>query len=195
MSYDRKPLRMSFTNLNNGRSMEAQFNPTQLEEILNVAWSELDVQGGSHQPMQYSKTQNHGFSFSLVFDAYDNSGGQLVTNDPNQLGQERSNGATQNRLADILLARRYLLSLCYGPRGATDVSGTAPPRFLFVWPNFISLTSVIKALRIRHTRFNLRGEPTYFTCDVTISEIRDVRLFSDDVFFDGTSRNMITEAG
>jgi len=192
-AYQRKPLRMSFTNLNNGRSLEAQFNPEELDELLVASWNNLTVAGMSHQPSQYSHTENHEFDFTLFFDAYDNGGGACVTNDPSILGTQSNSSRTQNRLADITLARNYLLSLFYSPVGAQDVSGGAPPRFLFVWPNLVSLTCKIGRCRIKHKRFNLDGQSTFFQAEVTISEIRDTRLHSDEVFFDGTFRNTTPE--
>lgn len=183
---------MSFTNLDNGRSLEAQFNPEKLKEKLDVEWSELEVQGMSHRPQQYGGTANHEFKFTLQFNCVDNGGGDMVTNDPSLLNQPRAvSGSTQNRQGDILLARNYLLSMAYGPRGRQDIVGSSPSRFLFVWPGLVALTAVLHSLEIEHTQFDLQGRPMIFDADITIKEIRDVRLYSDDVFFDGTFRSTL----
>lgn len=190
----RKPARMSFTNLDNARSLEAQFNPDELSEVLNVDWTELQIQGLSHKPQQYASTDNHEFSFKLLFNSVDNGGGALVTGDATVLNNPTAaSGGTQNRQADILLARNYLLSLGYGPRGKQDINGTAPSRFLFVWPGLISLTCRLHQLKLTHTKFDLLGRPMIFEAQVTIKECRDVRLFSDDVFFDGTFRSSLPQ--
>jgi len=201
LAASRKPSRMSLTNLNNGRSLEAQFNPEELTELLEANWNNLVILGMSHEPSQYSHTSNQSFEFTLTFDALDNGGGACVTHDPEistqselvaalrSTGTISGQGRTQNRLADILLARNYLLSLFYAPQGAQDVSGGAPPRFLFVWPNLIVLTCKIDRCRIRHRRFNLQAQTTLFQAEISISEIRDVRLHSDEVFYDGTIRS------
>lgn len=191
----RKPARMSFTNLDNARSFEAQFNPEELNEIISVDWSELNIQGLSHRPHQYSSTENHEFSFTLQFNAIDNGGGKMVTGDASVLNTPTASaGGTQNRLADILMARNYLLSLAYGPRGRQDVTGSSPSRFLFVWPGLVSLTCQLHRLKMKHQQFDLQGRPTRFEADITIKECRDVRLFSDDVFFDGTFRSVQPQA-
>lgn len=190
------PARMSFTNLDNARSLEAQFNPETLDEILDVDWAELEVQGMSHRPQQYSGTGNHEFTFTLQFNCIDSGGGDMVTNDPSLLNQVRpTTGTTQNRLADIQLARNYLLSMAYGPRGRQDIVGSSPSRFLFVWPGLVSLTCVLHKLKIKHLQFNLQGQSMRFDADITIKEIRDVRLFGEDVFFDGTFRNTLPATG
>lgn len=192
----RRPARMSFTNLDNGRSLEAQFNPEKLKEKLSVDWSELEVQGMSHRPQQYAGTTNHTFTFTLQFNCVDNGGGDMVTNDASLLNTPTAtSGSTQNRQADILLARNYLLSMAYGPRGRQDIVGSSPSRFLFVWPGLVALTAVLHELEIDHLQFDLQGRSMRFDADVTIKEIRDVRLFGDDVFFDGTFRSTLPNNG
>ena len=163
----RVPARMSVVNLTTGESIEAQFNPTELEEVLDVNWARQVVPGLSHQPMQYVHTGNEKLTLELHFDALD------PTTD----------------LAQLLRARRFLLSLCYARRGAQDLLGGMPPRVLFVWPTLVSLTTVITALSFKHSRFNLEGTPTLLTAKVTLEEIRDVRLVAEDVLANGTQRS------
>ena len=164
----RKPERMSFSNLVDATTLEAQFNPEELNETLQANWAELAVTGLSLKPQQYEGTENHGFAFRLRFAGIDSDG---------------------NKVADIHFARRYLMSLFYARRGAQDIIGGSAPRFLFLWPNFISLTCVIHSLRMRHFHFGRDGLPLHFDADVTIKEIRDVRLFGEDVLSDGTLRS------
>jgi contractile injection system tube protein len=184
----RRPARMSFTNLENGRSLEAQFNPEKLKEKLSVDWAELEVQGMSHRPHQYSGTANHTFTFTLQFNCVDNGGGDMVTSGDVAAATPAS-GTTQNRQAAILKARQYLLSMAYGPRGRQDIVGSSPSRFLFVWPNMVALTCVLHEIEIEHLQFDLVGRSMRFDADLTIKEIRDVRLYGEDVFSDGTFRN------
>ena len=120
----RAPARMSIANVSTGESVDAQFNPTEFEEALEVNWARQTVPGLSHQPMQFVNTGNTKFTLELNFEAQD------PTTD----------------LEQILHARRFLLSLCYPRRGATTVAGGGPPRALFVWPTIVSLTCAITAL-------------------------------------------------
>lgn len=163
----RAPARMSLANLATGEAIEAQFNPTELEEALEVNWARQVVPGLSHQPLQYVHTGNDKFTLELYFESLD------PTAD----------------LAQLLHARRFLQSLCYPRRGAQEVVGGTPPRVLFVWPTVVSLTTVIAALSFKYSRFNLAGTPTEFTAKVTLEEIRDVRLVSEDVLANGTRRS------
>jgi hypothetical protein len=162
-----KPARMSIANVSTGDSVDAQFNPTELEETLEVNWARLTVPGLSHQPLQFVNTGNTKMSFELHFEAQDPT----------------------TSLDQLLRDRRFLQSLCYPRRGASTVAAGTPPRALFIWPNMVSLTCVVTALSFRYTRFNLEGTPIEFACRVSLEEIRDVRLFSEDVLNDGTQRS------
>jgi hypothetical protein len=151
-------------------TLYAQFNPTELEETLSVNWSKLAVLGLSHMPLQYQQTDNHGFSFELMFHALDDSG--------------------KPQLFAIARARRFLLALCYSSRnGAQTISTGAPSRALFFWPNLISLTCVLRKVVFKHSTFNQQLDPTVFTAKVTLEEIRDARLYGDDVYASGTIRS------
>ena len=168
-----KPARMSIANIATGESIDAQFNPTDFEEALEVNWARQTVPGLSHQPLQFVNTGNAKFTLELNFEAQD------PTAD----------------LEQIHLARRFLQSLCYPRRGAEDVIGGGPPRALFVWPNVVSLTCVVTGLSFKYGRFNLEGAPIQFTAKVTLEEIRDVRLISEDVLADGSQRSGAAPGG
>ncbi len=168
-----RPARMSIANIATGGSVEAQFNPTEFEEALEVHWARQTVPGLSHQPLQFVSTGNVKFSLELRFEA-----------------QEPTSG-----LEHILFARRFLQSLCYPRRGAEDVAGGGPPRALFVWPSVISLTCVVTGLSFNYGRFNRAGAPVQFTARVTLEEVRDVRLLSEEVLADGTQRSGVGPGG
>jgi hypothetical protein len=163
----RRPERMHLVDLVTQEDLEAQFNPGELGEHVAVMYTRLGVLGMSHQPMQYQYTGNHEFEFEMFFRVYDDRG---------------------NRMDDMDNARRFLLSLTVPPRGATSVLGGAPPRVLFIWPNIASLTSVITDLKINHTLFNIDGRQLHSSAKVKLEEIRDVRIFSDEIRRTGTLR-------
>src|ERR1041385_6222947 len=104
-----RPTRMSIANTATGDVIEAQFNPTEFEEALEVNWARQTIPGLSHQPLQFVNTGNTKFTLELNLEA------QAPTTDLDQ----------------IHLARRFLQSLCYPRRGAQDVIGGGPPRALF----------------------------------------------------------------
>ncbi len=169
------PARMTIMNISNGDALGfdaaggAQFNPTELEEDLTVNWNKLAVLGLSHMPLQYQQTDNHALSVDLAFRAWDDTGA--------------------NRIVSIQAARRFLLSLCYSSRNSpATVIGGAPPRCLFVWPTLIEFVCVVKKLHFHHTLFNTQGAPVHFSCKVDVEEIRDFRLYSEDVYTMGTQR-------
>jgi len=161
------PARMSIVNLSTTDSVEAQFNPADFEEALEVNWARQTVPGLSHQPLQFVNTGNVKFTLELNFEAQDPAAD----------------------LDQLLGARRFLQSLCYPRRGAADVAGGGPPRALFVWPTIVSLTCVITSLTFKYSRFNLAGTPVQFTAKLGLEEIRDVRLLSEDVLTSGSQRS------
>lgn len=165
-SLARSPARMAIANVATGDSITAQFNPTELEQALEVTWARATVPGLSHQPLQFVNTGNTKLTLTLTFDALEPSA------DVDQLGR----------------AQRFLLSLCYPRRGAQDIASGAPPRVLFVWPNTVSLTCVLTALSFTFTRFRSDGAPIQFSARVGLEEIRDVRLTSEDVLANGSLR-------
>lgn len=166
-----KPARMYIVDTSRPASpdatLTAQFNPTELEETLAVNWNKLAVLGLSHMPLQFQQTDNHGFSFEFAYHAIDDEG---------------------NKLASIAQARRFLLALCYPSRGAKSVTGGAPARALFVWPKLASITCVVRKLAFKHTMFNTEGDPVVFSAKATLEEIRDGRLYAEDVRKSGTIR-------
>ena len=164
-----RPARMSIANVSSGESVEAQFNPTEFEEALDVNWTRQTVPGLSHQPLQFVNTNNAKFTLELNFEVLDD------TTDIDQ----------------IHYSRRFLQSLCYPQQGAEDIAGGGPPRVLFVWPNVVSLTCVITSLSFKYGRFNVDGMPIQFTSKVALEEIRDVRLLSEDVLSNGTQRSCV----
>lgn len=168
----RRPARILIANKSTGKSITAQFNPTEFEEALDVDWARHTIPGLSHQPLQFVHTGNTKFTMELNFVAI-----------------------TAEELKQIHFARRFLQSLCYPPRGAADVTGGGPPRALFIWPNVVSLNCVINSLAFKYTRFNLDGTPVAFTVKVALEEIRDVRLLSEEVLEDGTERSGIPAEG
>jgi hypothetical protein len=160
--------RMSISNIVNARTIEAQFNPTEIQEEISVNWNELTVLGQSHRPHQYQSTDNHQFTFTMRFD-----GTNLGPLSPAIVGASRN----------------FLLAACYSPRGPTNILGAAPPRLLFVWPGLASITTVIHKLKFRHLKMNRRGGPIRFDAEVLLKEIRDVRLHMEDLPIEGTFRS------
>lgn len=164
-SLQMRPSRVSIASVDTGQSVDAQFNPDEIEEKLGVNWKELDILGMSHKPLQYLNTDNLVLTFELGFNAMTTDGQQVFS------------------------TRLFLESLCYTKRGAADVIGGAPTKVLFSWPNLFSLTCVVVSLTFKHKRFNNSMQSTAFTCAVTIKEIRTTRLFAEDVLASGTLRS------
>lgn len=133
--------------------LDAQFNPTSVEDVVHVEWVKNKVPGLSQRKYQYDYTDNFRFSLELVFDAF-------FTGDVTPMEE----------------AKRFLRSICYRKENGDF------PRVLVSWPNFFSLVCVVDGdVKTKTTRFNRAGAPTYVTITVPFSEIRDERLTSEEV--------------
>ena len=165
MTAPARPPRMTITRMDTGATISAQFNPEEVTEEIGVNFAEPAVLGLSHQPLQYLNTSNLLLNFDMGFDVLSIEGGTA------------------------LASRRFLHAVCYSSRAAQTVASGGTPDLFFVWPNLYSLVCRLKKLRIVHKRFNLSGLPTLFAASLTLVEVRNVRLYSEDVENYGTMRS------
>jgi hypothetical protein len=161
--------------------LQAHFNPTQMKESIRVVWGEKVIPGLSHTRLQYSHTENVGYQFDLFFDAL-------------QVIQPTATGKGGLRSVDghdgVAFARKFLQSLCF-PTGGQSVRDGAPPRVLFYWPNFLTMTCVVGQQDWTYSKFAASGEPLQMTCSMQLKEIRDTRLLSAEVLKDGSRRSSV----
>jgi len=160
------PARMHLVNLATGEDVEALFNPETLQEELAVIYGRVVIPGMSHQPLQYSYTGNHG----LTLDLY-------------------TRGNTEGERVLLEDFRRFLLSLAYPNGDAGTIDDGAPPRILFIWPLVFSWTCVLTNYRGALSQFAQSGRISRSMASITLEEIRDVRLTSEDVRRHGTNRS------
>lgn len=159
-----KAFDLTIGNLQTRAFITVQYTPRELDEDLSSAFEKLKVLGMSHEPLQYSGTSNHKVSFSLDFNG-----------DPKK-GQTAAE------------QRRFLLSNQYPSRSARTVKTGGPAGILFDWPNLFSLVCVQMKISIKHELFNPDGSPRKFTAKLDFEELRDVRLYAEDVLRVGTLR-------
>ena len=159
------PPRVTLTNTTTMVTLESQFNPEQLQEVISANYVRQTVPGLSHQPLQFVHTTNETFRFDMIFRAL----------------------SPEDAVA-IQRARRFFKSMCV-PRGGSDrIVGGAPPRALLVWPRMLSLTTVITNVTMTHELFNRQMQTRRFIANVQLEEIRDFRMTSQQVFNDAGGR-------
>jgi len=155
--------------------LDAQFNPSELSETVSVVWNDLVVPGLSHERRHYSHTKSVAFKFDMAFDAFEHL--EVAAPDPFE-----QTGITAG--ADFAeSAQRFLHSLAYAPDGRG-----APPRCLFYWPNFISLTAVVDEVAFKYSDFARSGHLLRFVASLTLREIRDAHMSRMDVLVAGNRR-------
>jgi hypothetical protein len=158
---DSEPLKITFTNLRTGRTMEVQFNPPEVESMLAANYEALKILGYSHQPLQYSHTSNLEVDFELHFDGLTSDGGG-------------GGGANLERSIN------FLHSLTLSMR-ADSVSAGGPPDVLFVWPNLYSFRCKLMSIKRKDSRFRRDMSSTLADVTLKLARISDVRTLSDDI--------------
>jgi hypothetical protein len=156
-----RPPRCVLVNVASGESMECLFNPTQLTEKVSVNWNRLAVPGLSHQVMQYQSTGNRqvgGVEFYM--DAYF--------------------AAEQPTDVDILEFRAFLRALTVPPLATEGVAATVPPRTLFIWPNVLTIETVVTDLEFQYRQFGIDSRVLVYTATCSFEEVLDVRVTSEE---------------
>lgn len=139
--------------------MECLFNPTQLSEKVQINWNRLAVPGMSHQVLQYQSTGNRqlrGVEFYM----------------------DRFFASQQPGDVDIMAFRGFLRALTVPPKGTSSVAGTAPPRALFIWPNVVTIETVLTSLEFQYRQMAVSGPVLVYAASVNFEEILDTRVTS-----------------
>lgn len=151
-----RPSRCSLVNVETAESIDCLFNPTQFSEKVQVNWNRVTVPGLSHQLLQFQSTGNRqlsGVEFYL----------------------DRFFATEQVANPDILAFRGFLRALTVPPKGTEGVPATAPPRTLFIWPNVLTMETVLTDLEFQYKQFAADGTVMVYTATVTFEEILDAR--------------------
>lgn len=177
------PARMWIKNLTNGVRLDAQFNPEKLKEKIGASWQKYRIPGLSYERMQWGNSSNLVETFELIYDA---AAGVASQSAP-QPGQAAN--YSMMAVAQLEAARRFLHAATLPHRGDVLSGGEQPPRLLFDWPGFITLTCIMPSVDIEYEQFNSQGQPIRFRASVQLEEIRDASLYAEDVFASGTQRS------
>ena len=157
-----RPPRCVLVNVTSGESMECLFNPTQLTEKVQVNWSRLAVPGLSHQVLQFQSTANRSLAgVEFYLDRF------FATEQPGE--------------PDIMEFRSFIRALTVPPSGNEGVVDTAPPRTLFIWPEVITVETVVTDVEFQYRQVAIDGRVLVYAATVTFEEILDVRVTSEEL--------------
>lgn len=157
-----RPPRCVLVNVTSGESMECLFNPTQLTEKVQVNWSRLAVPGLSHQVLQFQSTANRSLAgVEFYLDRF------FATEQPGE--------------PDIMEFRSFIRALTVPPSGTEGVVDTAPPRTLFIWPEVITIETVVTDVEFQYRQVAVDGRVLVYAATVTFEEILDVRVTSEEL--------------
>lgn len=155
------------------RAYAFPMNPTKFTEAIRVAWRKQQIYGGSHPNMHYVSTDAHQLPAVEFFVS------------KQHMETERGRSITYSEFLEF---KRFVQALTVPARGEGEATSGAPPRVLFEWPWVISMTCIVENLEVTYTKFNFSGAPINYTVKVSFSEIRDVRVFSDEIMEQGSMR-------
>ena len=154
--------RCVLVNVTSGESMECLFNPTQLTEKVQVNWSRLAVPGLSHQVLQFQSTANRSLAgVEFYLDRF------FATEQPGE--------------PDIMEFRSFIRALTVPSSGTEGVVDTAPPRTLFIWPEVITVETVVTDVEFQYRQVAIDGRVLVYAATVTFEEILDVRVTSEEL--------------
>lgn len=160
------PARAMIVNLATNERFTVQFNPTVLEESLDVRFARIDVPGLSHQRLQYQGTGNKTIPLELFM---------------SQLGADLRRGRAGEPPYVATTMKNFLESLAY-PQGTSESGQQGTPRILFIWPSMITMVCRVVKISFLHRQFSVRtGATTMLVCNLTVEEDRDMAILMDDV--------------
>ena len=157
---------VTLVNVRTNEVLEMQFNPTGLEEKIGAAYARQTVPGLSHQVLQFVNTNNTTYRTELFFESANSGPG----------GQAR-----------ILDARLFLHSVVHPRRAGGAIRTAGAPRLMLVWPGFFSVTCVLMDATFQYNRLNRNNVPCTFVAQVSLEEIRDVMITSEEIRLRGPS--------
>jgi hypothetical protein len=172
LNFAAKPTPMTLVNMVTADSIDAQYNPEELEEAIGVNYARLQVPGLSHTRKHFINTDDVKFTFELASHCLDSGDTGLA------------------RMQAIRADRRFLYALTH-PWRADGINRGGPPRVLFIWPKLLSLTCVVTSLTFRYTMFNRDGAPVAWRSKLALEEIRDQFVSMEDILARGTGNEIL----
>jgi hypothetical protein len=158
-----RPPRMTITNVVTGEFCEPQYNPAEFQEKLGATYAKLAIPGLSQQVKHFTNTDDITYSMTFDFDC---------------------KGMGPGGLKALLDARTFFRALVH-PTRASAIDRGGPPRALFIWPNFMSLTCVLTSCTLNYTEFSIQATPSRMSAQVTLEEIRDKFVSMEDILVNG----------
>jgi len=151
---------VSIASVDTGISVDAQYNPKELQVDLSVAWQNNPQSNKSPEKgiqLEFTGAQGRTMSLELMFDGYENN--QSIA----------GKVATLNTMASVISP------------ADPDENKRRPHRCVVTWgstvPNF---RCVIESLSTKYTMFSDKGVPLRATCTVKLKEADVVSMKKDD---------------
>lgn len=174
---DTDPPKVFLINLENNERWDAMFNPTTLEESLEVKFNRLQVQGLSHERLQYQNTGNKTIPLEFFL---------------SQIYIDQKFGANTFSILDD---KAFLESLAY-PAADIDFSYQGTPQVLFVWPGTLRMKGRVMKVDFMNRTFQTRnGKVTILVATLDFEEDRDFRILMDEIREYGGNRFRQTVEG
>lgn len=160
--FGEKPERISFTYVDLLTDVDQMefLNPSGFKESFGANYAEQNIRGLSHRLLQYDSTENYKLDLELFCEA---------------------DSDTDKQINSI---RRFFAAATHPRKGAGTIPKVAPPRLLFMWPKMLTLTCVVRGVSFDHRIFFRNGQTRIMTVNLSLTEIRDVIVYAEDILAD-----------
>lgn len=139
--------KLSIINLDQGGSVEAQYNPKEIGVDTSVPWQKAPSSVSDQPALTFASADGRSMSFELLFDT-----------------AKQGVNVHATHIAGLLA-----LTVVMNPGGPEDQR--RPPRVKVVWGNgFPAFEGVIESIGVKYTMFLPSGTPVKATCAVKIRE-------------------------
>lgn len=158
------------------RAMEFFFNPVEVGLTANAVWAKLAIPGLSHEVLQYSHSESVPVTMSLQWSALEAIRRRRAGRAAVGRGEDPNNRPVENPFSDLnhhaheaFMYRDFLYSF-----SVPMSPGRSPSRCMIIWPNFLSIITVMSPIAFNFTQFAKSGWPMAFTASITLTEHRVV---------------------
>ena len=138
--------KLTITNLDEGTTFEAQYNPKEISVDRSVPWNKHQSSKGDTSVLEFTNAEPIEVSFELLFDLHEEKG-----------------NVYEEYLGNLLT----LTEVRTGGRG----EGRRPPLVLLTWGDaFPRLKAVIESVNVTYTLFLADGTPSRATATVRLKQ-------------------------
>jgi hypothetical protein len=154
-------------------------NPSEVIHSLKTRRADMATPGRVGAQRHYLGTENRTVSFKCIWDAF------VKADDASSFARN---------LKDLAYARKFLEAMTAPSDGTNGLTG-APPRFLFFWARYCSLTCDLESINFRDDKFGPDGTLWGFEASFDLKEVGDIQITLESAMSGGLLRSEVKPPG